>query len=188
MSLHANNHCPTLWLTGLSGAGKSTLALALEQRLNGMHQACYVLDGDKVRRGLTQDLGFSAEDRSENIRRGAEVAKMMNQANLVVIAAFISPDQADREIARKIIGADRFLEIHVSTSLEVCEQRDPKGLYKRARAGEIRDFTGISAPYDLPLAPKLSIDSAVTRLDESVDLMIALLSSIDSPTSRQAVK
>jgi len=175
MSPHANDHCPTFWLTGLSGAGKSTLAFALEQRLKAMHRACVVLDGDKVRQGLTKDLGFSPEDRSENIRRVAEVAKMMNHANLVVIAAFISPDQADREMARNIIGADHFLEIHISTSITICEQRDPKGLYKRARRGEIKEFTGISAPYDLPTAPKLAIDSAVSSLDESVDLMIGLL-------------
>jgi adenylyl-sulfate kinase len=180
MNQLANNHVPTLWLTGLSGAGKSTLAFALERRLLAMNCACFVLDGDRVRHGLTQDLGFSVEDRSENIRRVAEVAKMMNQAKMIAIAALISPDHADREMARLIVGADHFLEIHVSTSIAVCERRDPKGLYKRARAGEIKDFTGISAPYDAPVAPILSIDSGIISLDESVDLVIGILSLTNS--------
>jgi adenylyl-sulfate kinase len=172
---------PTFWLTGLSGAGKSTLAFALEQRLRAMGTACYVLDGDKVRQGLTRDLGFSAKDRSENIRRVAEVAKMINAAGLIVIAAFISPDHADREMARQIIGIEHFIEIHVSTSIAVCEQRDPKGLYKRARSGEIENFTGVSAPYDLPSAPMLSIDSAATSVEDSVTLVLGLLCANASP-------
>lgn len=179
---------PTLWLTGLSGAGKSTLAFALERRLHASHRACFVLDGDKVRQGLTRDLGFSAADRSENVRRAAEVAKMMNQANMIVIAALISPDHADREMARQIIGAEHFLEIHVSTPIAVCEKRDPKGLYKRARAGEIKDFTGISAPYDTPVAPILSLDSGINSLDESVELVIGMLSSLNPHASWHAIE
>jgi adenylyl-sulfate kinase len=166
---------PTFWLTGLSGAGKTTLAFALEQRLHAMGRPCCVLDGDKVRQGLTRDLGFSAKDRTENIRRVAEVAKMMNDANLVVIAAFISPDHADREMARHIIGGGHFVEIHLSTSITVCEQRDSKGLYKRARSGEIANFTGVSAPYDAPASPMLAIDSATISVEESVSLVLSLL-------------
>lgn len=188
MNRLVNNRFPTLWLTGLSGAGKSTLAFALERRLHATHRACFVLDGDMVRQGLTRDLGFSATDRSENIRRVAEVAKMMNQANVIVIAALISPDHADREMARQIIGADHFLEIHVSTSIAVCEKRDPKGLYKRARAGEIKEFTGISAPYHTPVAPILSIDSGINSLDESVELVIGILSVVNPHASWQAVE
>lgn len=165
----------TIWLTGLSGAGKSTLAFALEHRLVELGRACFVLDGDNVRHGLNRDLGFSPADRAENIRRIAEVAKLMNQAGLIVISAFISPYREDREIARQIIGQENFREIHVSTSLQVCEQRDPKGLYKRARAGNIPEFTGITAPYETPLHPALALDTASMGVASCVDALLDIL-------------
>ena len=165
----------TVWFTGLSGAGKSTLACALEKRLLELGQASYVLDGDNVRHGLTRDLGFSPEDRTENIRRIAEVARLMNDAGLIVITAFISPYREDREIARKVIGAEDFIEVHVSTPLTVCEERDPKGFYKRARAGEMPGFTGISAPYEPPFDPILSLDTAATDTNSSIDKVLAVL-------------
>ena len=143
----------TLWLTGLSASGKSTLAFALERALIDAGRACYVLDGDNVRHGLNRNLGFSVEDRSENIRRIAEVAKLMNDAGLIVITAFISPMIADRNMARAIIGADNFKEVYVSTSLAVCEARDPKGLYAQARAAKLTEFTGVSASYQAPPQP-----------------------------------
>jgi len=149
----------TIWFTGLSGSGKSTLAFALERRLLDVGRACYVLDGDNVRHGLNRDLGFSPKDRTENIRRIAEVARLMNDAGLVVITAFISPFREDREMARGIVGADRFLEVHLDAELALCEGRDPKGLYKKARAGEIPGFTGISSPYEPPESPALSLDT-----------------------------
>jgi adenylyl-sulfate kinase len=165
----------TLWLTGLSGAGKSTIACALERRLLDRGHAAYVLDGDNVRHGLNRDLGFSPGDRSENIRRIAEVARLLNDAGLIVITAFISPYREDRETARSIIGEDAFLEVHVDTPLEVCEERDPKGMYKLARAGELPAFTGVSAPYELPLDPVCSIDTAENSVEECVDLLMGLL-------------
>jgi bifunctional enzyme CysN/CysC len=165
----------TVWLTGLSGAGKSTVAFALERRLFDAAQAAYVLDGDNVRHNLNRDLGFSPLDRAENIRRIAEVARLMNDAGLIVITAFISPYLEDRRMAREIIGAEHFLEVHLSTAIEVCEGRDPKGLYKRARSGEIAGFTGISAPYEPPLTPALSLDTAVLGVDRCVDSLMGLL-------------
>jgi len=165
----------TVWFTGLSGAGKSTLAFALEKRLLESGQASYVLDGDNVRHGLNRNLGFSHEDRTENIRRIAEVARLMNDAGLIVITAFISPYREDRELARKVIGAENFLEVHVSTPLTVCEERDPKGFYKRARAGEMPGFTGISAPYEPPFAPVLSLDTAASGTASCVDEVLSIL-------------
>jgi len=165
----------TLWLTGLSAAGKSTLAFALERHLIDSGRACYVLDGDNVRHGLNRNLGFSEADRSENIRRVAEVARLMNDAGLIVISALISPTIADRNMARGIIGARDFREVFVSTPLVVCESRDPKGLYGRARSGELAHFTGVSAPYELPEAPDLVIDTAQVELDAAVELMAALI-------------
>lgn len=159
----------TLWLTGLSGAGKTSMAEALAQRLQLQGRAVYVLDGDKLRHGLNRDLGFAPEDRHENIRRAAEVARLMNDAGLLVIAAFISPYRADRAMAAAIVGEPRWLEVHVSTPVEVCEARDPKGLYARARAGQISDFTGISAPYEAPLAPALTLDTRGLSIAGSVD-------------------
>ena len=165
----------TLWLTGLSGAGKSTLGFALEKRLLEMGQACCVLDGDNVRHGLNRDLGFSAEERSENIRRIAEVARLMNDAGLIVITAFISPYRADRELARQIIGTENFLEVYISTPLEICEERDPKGIYQRARAGDVQGFTGISAPYEPPTDPVLTLNTAATAYALCVDAALAVL-------------
>ncbi len=165
----------TVWFTGLSGAGKSTLAFALEKRLLELVRASYVLDGDNVRHGLNSNLGFSHEDRTENIRRIAEVARLMNDAGLIVITAFISPYREDREVARRIIGAEKFLEVHVSTPLAVCEERDPKGSYKRARAGEIRDFTGISSPYESPSDPVLSLDTSASGIVPCVEAVLAIL-------------
>ncbi len=165
----------TLWLTGLSGSGKSTVAKQLEQALIEQGCFCYILDGDNIRHGLNKDLGFSAEDRQENIRRIAEVANLFSDAGLIVITAFISPYRADRDNARQVIGPDRFIEVHVSTPLEVCEQRDPKNLYKRARAGEIPQFTGISDPYEPPLAPEVDLNTADYTVEQSVDRLIAEL-------------
>ena len=159
---------PTDWLTGLSGAGKTSIALALAQTLKAQGQAVTVLDGDQLRHGLNRDLGFTPEDRHENIRRTAEVARLMNDAGLLVIAAFISPSRADRAMAADIIGAAHFIEVHVSTPLAVCEARDPKGLYEKARAGQIAQFTGVSAPYEAPLAAALTLDAGSLALDESV--------------------
>ncbi len=164
----------TIWLTGLSAAGKSTLAFALERALIDLGHACYVLDGDNVRHGLNQNLGFSHEDRTENIRRIAEVAKLMNDAGLVVITAFISPYRADRKLAQEIIGSDYFREVYVSTPLTVCESRDPKGLYIKARQGSVLEFTGVSSPYEEPLHPDLLIDTAHLTLELAVAQLISL--------------
>ena len=168
-------HPVTLWLTGLSGAGKSTLAFALERHLTGMGRACFVLDGDNVRHGLNRDLGFSAEHRTENIRRIAEVARLMNDAGLIVISAFISPYRADREMARQIIGENKFFEVYISTPMTACEQRDTKGMYQRARAGGIANFTGISAPYEPPENPAATIDTSLTSLSDSLEQLTQLL-------------
>jgi bifunctional enzyme CysN/CysC len=162
----------TIWLTGLSGSGKSTIAYALEKKLIEEGHACFVLDGDNIRHGLNKDLGFSAEDRSENIRRVAEVAKLFNEAGLIVITSFISPFRKDRENAREIIGKDRFIEVYVNASLEICEARDPKGLYAKARKGEISEFTGISSPYEPPENPDLILPSGSISVDEAVETML----------------
>ncbi|HTD04221.1 adenylyl-sulfate kinase [Undibacterium sp.] len=155
----------TVWLTGLSGAGKSTIAGALEKDLLGQGQCCYVLDGDNLRHHLNRDLGFSVADRRENIRRAAEVAYLMNEAGLIVIAALISPFSDDRKMACDIIGKDRFIEVFVSTSTEVCEARDPKGLYQKARNGEIPEFTGISSPYESPQAPAMELNTEIMSVN-----------------------
>ena len=165
----------TVWFTGLSGAGKSTLAFVLEKRLLELGHASYVLDGDNVRHGLNSNLGFSHEDRTENIRRIAEVARLMNDAGLIVITAFISPFREDREVARRIIGAEKFLEVHFSTPLTVCEERDTKGMYKRARAGEVHDFTGVSSPYEAPSDPALSLDTTIADIDSCVEEILRML-------------
>jgi adenylyl-sulfate kinase len=156
-----NQRPATIWLTGLSASGKSTLAFALERDLIDLGHACYVLDGDNIRHGLNKDLGFSHQARTENIRRIAEVAHLMNDAGLVVITAFISPYRDDRELARQIIGADRFIEIYVNTPIEACEARDPKNMYKQARIGEIQEFTGVSAPYEPPGSPYMTVDTSI---------------------------
>ncbi|WP_105738694.1 adenylyl-sulfate kinase [Cronobacter dublinensis] len=147
-----------LWFTGLSGSGKSTVAGALEEALHQLGVSTYLLDGDNVRHGLCSDLGFSDDDRKENIRRVGEVAKLMVDAGLVVLTAFISPHRAERQMVREQLGAGRFIEVFVDTPLEVCEARDPKGLYKKARAGELRNFTGIDAMYEAPQAPEIHLD------------------------------
>jgi bifunctional enzyme CysN/CysC len=165
----------TLWLTGLSGSGKSTIARDLEQALHERGQACFILDGDNIRHGLNRDLGFSASDRTENIRRVSEVAALLNDAGLIVITSFISPYREDRAKAREIIGPARFVEIHIDTPIEVCETRDPKGLYKKARAGEIAQFTGIDAPYEAPEDPELTLKTAETPVEQSTAQIIAYL-------------
>lgn len=166
---HLGQRPLTIWLTGLSGSGKSTVATSLEASLHEKGFACFVLDGDNVRHGLCSDLGFSPADRTENIRRVAEVAALMNDAGLVVITAFISPFQADRASARKIIGPERFIEVFLDAPLSVCESRDPKGFYKKARAGEIPNYTGIASPYEAPEAPDLVIRTDQVTVESAVE-------------------
>lgn len=165
----------TLWFTGLSASGKSTIACGLEQRLSLAGRAVVVLDGDQLRRGLNSNLGFSAADRRENIRRTAEVAKILNEAGLTVIAALISPACEDRAMAREIIGPNAFREIYISTPLATCEQRDPKGLYARARANELPDFTGISSPYEPPASPDLRLNTSRMSVEDCVLQIDSLL-------------
>jgi len=164
-----------VWLTGLSGAGKSTIANALEQRLHGMGRHTTLLDGDNVRHRLSGDLGFSAIDRAEHMRRVASVCELMVDAGLIVIAAFISPFQAERQLARAHLQPGEFFEIHVHTPLTVAEQRDPKGLYRKARRGEIKHFTGIDAPYEAPQAPALRIDTLCDDVPTAVQRLVDLL-------------
>ncbi len=161
-----------MWFTGLSGSGKSTIANAVEKALvtNGVHT--YALDGDNVRKGLNNNLTFTPEDRTENIRRIAEVANLMVDAGLVVLAAFVSPYKVDRENIRNIVGAENFIEIFVNTPLEECERRDVKGLYAKARAGEILNFTGINAPYEAPENPDIEIDTTQKTVDEAVSEIV----------------
>lgn len=161
-----------IWFTGLSGSGKSTLAIALERELYKRGFLTRILDGDNIRSGINNNLGFSEADRTENIRRIAEVSKLFVDCGIVTIAAFISPTRAIRQMAREIIGKDDFLEVYVSTPLEECEKRDVKGLYKKARKGEIPDFTGISAPFEAPLHPFLEIDTSCHSLEESVKILL----------------
>lgn len=167
----------TLWLTGLSGSGKSTLSQQLSEGLTTAAVGHFLLDGDVVRTGLCRDLGFSPEDRRENIRRVAELARLMNQAGLHVLCALISPLRADRAMARAIIGDEAFVEVHVATPLTECERRDPKGLYARARAGLLPGFTGISAPYEAPDCPEWRLDTSQLPLDEAVAQLSALLAT-----------
>ncbi|RNI28465.1 adenylyl-sulfate kinase [Rufibacter immobilis] len=157
-----------VWLTGLSGSGKTTLALRLEHYLFHRGFKVFLLDGDNVRHGLNQDLGFTAADRKENLRRVAEVAKLMLEAGMVVLCAFISPYEEERELVKQIVGPDRFTQIYVNASLEVCEQRDVKGLYQKARQGIIPNFTGISAPYEAPLAPDVEVCTGEESVEESL--------------------
>ena len=167
----------TIWLTGLSGSGKSTLANALEQQLAAKGRHTMLLDGDNVRFGLNRDLGFSKEDRVENIRRIAEAAKLMNDAGLIVLTSFISPFRKDRQIAREIIGA-AFIEVYVSTPLEECERRDVKGLYRAARNGEIAEFTGITSAYETPQHPEITIDTSKAAISDCVLELLAELEKI----------
>ena len=161
-----------LWFTGLSGAGKSTIAGALENKLAEMGYHTYLLDGDNVRHGLCSDLGFSEQDRRENIRRIGELSKLMADAGLIVLSAFISPHREERALVRNMLPQGEFLEVFVNTSLDVCEQRDPKGLYKKARAGEIPNFTGIDSEYQAPLEPELDLPAGQASVDELVDLCL----------------
>ena len=173
-----NNHKGAIiWFTGLSGSGKSTLANALEDRLNKMGKRTYVLDGDNVRKGLNKDLGFSDADRVENIRRIGEVSKLMLDAGVIVMTAFISPFKEDRDIVRALVGDGEFFEIFCDASLDICEDRDPKGLYKKARAGEIPEFTSISSPYEAPEKPELTINTGESSIPECVDQLVAMLES-----------
>ena len=164
-----------LWFTGLSGAGKSTLAHALEDKLHKMGCSTYVLDGDNVRHGLCGDLSFSDEDRKENIRRIANVGKLFLEAGVIVLTAFISPFKEDRRIARNLMQHGNFYEVYCNSSIETCESRDVKGLYKKARAGEIPHFTGISSPYEAPEKPEIEIKTDELSLEDSVDVLIKLL-------------
>jgi adenylylsulfate kinase len=164
-----------LWFTGLSGSGKSTVAIALERELHRRGRLCRILDGDNIRTGINAGLGFSADDRRENIRRIAEVGKLFVDTGIITIAAFVSPTRELRQLACDIVGADDFLEIYVSTPLEECERRDVKGLYARARRGEVKDFTGISAPFEAPEHPALALDTSQLPVEESVHRILQLL-------------
>jgi adenylylsulfate kinase len=164
-----------LWFTGLSGAGKSTLAHEVEKRLFALGIQVYALDGDNVRHGLCGDLGFSVEDRIENIRRIGEVAKLFMEAGFITLTAFISPYRIDREYAKNLIGKENFVEIYCQCPLEICEERDVKGLYQRARLGIVKNFTGISSDYEEPLSPALVVNTAQLSLEESANLVIRLL-------------
>lgn len=164
-----------VWFTGLSGSGKSTVALGVERELHKRGILCRILDGDNIRSGINKNLGFSADDRKENIRRIAEIGKLFVDTGVVTLSAFISPTNESRRMASEIIGADDFREVYVSTPLEVCEQRDVKGLYARARRGEIKDFTGVSAPFEVPEHPALTLDTSVLTLEESVNKVLELI-------------
>nr|WP_248679774.1 adenylyl-sulfate kinase [Sinimarinibacterium sp. CAU 1509] len=169
----------TIWFTGLSGSGKSTVAVALEKALHAQGRLVYRLDGDNVRMGINKNLGFSAEDRAENIRRIGEVAKLFVDAGVIVLSSFVSPYRADRDKVRELHEADGmdFVEVYVDVPLEEAEKRDPKGLYKKARAGQIKNFTGIDDPYEAPTQPELILPSHLMTLDEEVQALIAMLKS-----------
>ena len=171
-----NNHkSAILWITGLSASGKSTLANALEYRLYEIGIHTYLLDGDNIRHGLNKDLGFNQEERRENIRRIAEMAKLFIDAGIVVITAFISPYREDRQMARQLVERGEFIEIYARCPLDVCEKRDPKGLYKKARAGKIPEFTGITAPYEEPKNPEIIIETNKNTIDRSVNQIVMYL-------------
>ena len=165
----------TVWLTGLSGSGKSTIAVAAEAELTRRGHLCYVLDGDNIRHGLNSNLGFSPEDRTENIRRIGEVAKLFTDAGAIVFSSFISPYRADRDAVRELMGQGDFIEAYVAASLETCEERDVKGLYEKARAGEIPEFTGISAPYEEPEKPEIVLDTNAQSVEDSVTQLVGFL-------------
>ncbi len=171
-----NNHkSRVIWFTGLSGSGKSTVANATEKCLHDMGLQTYILDGDNIRMGLNKDLGFSPDDRTENIRRITEVAKLFADSGSIVLTAFISPYREDRDKAREIISNNDFIEVFVSADISVCESRDPKGLYKKARSGEIKGFTGIDAPYEEPLNPELIIETDKNNIEECAQIVIDYL-------------
>ncbi len=167
-----NQKAKLIWFTGLSGSGKSTLAVQLEAALHASGFKTYLLDGDNIRSGLNKDLSFTDEGRVENIRRISEVCKLFLDAGVVLLSAFISPFQADRELVKRIVGAENYIEVFVDAPLEVCEQRDVKGLYKKARAGEVPNFTGISSPYERPLNPDVVISTDRLSVEESIDLLM----------------
>ncbi len=168
-------HSVMIWFTGLSGSGKSTIAIALERELQKRGLLCRILDGDNIRSGINNNLGFSAEDRVENIRRIAEIGKLFVDTGIITLAAFISPNNDIREMAANIIGKEDFMEIYVSTPIEECERRDVKGLYAKARKGEIKNFTGISAPFEAPEHPALSLDTSKLSVEESVNKLLDLI-------------
>ena len=172
--LNGHRAC-VVWFTGLSGSGKSTLAHAVEERLHNEGYRTFVFDGDNVRHGLCSDLGFSAEDRSENIRRIAEMVRLFLDAGVIALCAFISPMRADRQKVSAIAGVDNFVEIHCDCSVEICEQRDVKGLYKKARSGLIKNYTGISSPYETPEHPDLHLETGKDALSNCVDKVVAVL-------------
>ena len=167
-----------LWFTGLSGSGKSTVANEVSYKLHSMEKLTYILDGDNIRHGLNKNLGFSPEDRKENIRRISEVANLFSDAGIITITAFISPYGVDRNYCRELVGKNRFIEIYVKASLNTCELRDPKGLYKKARDGEIKDFTGINAPYEAPEYPEIVIDTDKCDVEESANIVLKKLGEL----------
>jgi len=174
--LNGHKAC-VLWFTGLSGAGKSTLAHAVEEQLHRRGCRTFVLDGDNVRHGLSSNLGFSDQDRRENIRRIGETAKLMMEAGVIVMSAFISPFRADREVVRNLMPHGDFLEVYCKASLEICEARDVKGLYKKARSGEIKNYTGIDSPYEEPVSPELVVNTGQQDIETSVDQVLQLISN-----------
>lgn len=171
----------TLWFTGLPGAGKTTLAMRLEAVLVRSGRPAFALDGDNLRHGLSSDLGFSDADRTENVRRAAELCRLFNEAGVIALCALVSPLASQRELARRIVGADRFVEVHVATPLAVCESRDPKGLYRRAREGGLKGLTGLDAPYEPPIAPDLRLDTSAVSVEQALaTLMTAALAAARS--------
>jgi adenylylsulfate kinase len=173
-----NQHAKLIWFTGLSGSGKSTLAVQLEAQLHQHGFKTYLLDGDNIRTGLNKDLDFTVEGRVENIRRIGEVSKLMLDAGLIVLSAFISPFKADREQVKKIVGEENYIEVFVDAPLEVCEQRDVKGLYKKARAGEVKNFTGIDSPYEIPENPDITVRTGEKSVEESLSALLKIVKPI----------
>ena len=167
-----------VWFTGLSGSGKSTVAMGVERELHARGILCRILDGDNIRAGINNNLGFTAEDRMENIRRIAEIGKLFVQTGIVTLACFVSPTEDVRTLARTIIGEDDFKEVFISTPIEECERRDVKGLYARARRGEVKNFTGISAPFEAPKNPALTVDTSKLTLEESIKMVVKLIEQI----------
>jgi len=180
--LHGHN-AYLLWFTGLSGSGKSTLANLVEIALHKQGLSTYILDGDNIRQGINKDLSFAPEDRTENIRRIAEISNLMLDAGVITLAAFVSPYIKDREEVQQIVGTDNFIEIFVNTSLEECERRDVKGLYKKARSGEIKNMTGISAPYEAPINPDLEVITDGQSIEESVEIIINFITKKLKPST-----
>ena len=179
-STHKKHNSFVLWFTGLSGSGKSTLADLVEKHLMNLGVHTYILDGDNIRKGLNKDLGFSNEDRTENIRRIGEVSSLFVDAGIVVISSFISPFQKDRAIAAEAVGEDRFIEVYINAPLEVCEKRDPKGLYKKTRDGVITDFTGVSSPYEAPVSPDVEVRTdELSKIEAAASIIEAIKSKLN---------